>query len=311
MNTNTRNIYIGALVAAGGLIGFLIGSFYNVLDDANTQQQHDLLAKRIFITNRGDTLVNFEPLRESLRKDLAYYDGAVSLYFEYLFTGTSISIGDREQMTAASMLKVPVVMETYKLIEQYKLRLNTPVTIKQEWLDSQYGELYKKGAGHQTTIEELIKQTLIRSDNTALNALQAIVKEKQVRGDTDAFASLDIHFTDSDHTDLALSARSYASFLKCLYFACYVSPDSSQQILGYLTQSTNGSSGRLNKYIPKNTRVAHKIGISGEQTQADCGIVYIPNRNYLICMMINESKVEGSEVIAQTSKLIYDYVQSR
>ncbi len=90
-----------------------------------------------------------------------------------------------------------------------------------------------------------------------------------------------------------------------------MSADASQEIMTYLTHSTSGTSGRMGKYIPKNIEIAHKIGVVGNSTQADCGIVYIPDRNYVLCVMINEQQARGSEVIAQVSKKVYDYVLSR
>jgi len=54
--------------------------------------------------------------------------------------------------------------------------------------------------------------------------------------------------------------------------------------------------------------IAHKIGVAGNQVQSDCGIVYIPERPYLLCVMLGENKERGSEVIAQVSRQAYDYV---
>ncbi len=153
------------------LISFFGGMWYSSYQADKEISDHDLLSKRIFLSKPNDILVNFEPMRADLRKDLAYYDGKVSLYFEYLPTGTSMRFGDTNQLVAASLLKVPVVMELYRLAEMDKIALDDEVTIKQEWLDDGYGELYKKGAGQTLTLRELVELTLEQSDNTALNAI--------------------------------------------------------------------------------------------------------------------------------------------
>ncbi|HRJ91343.1 MAG TPA: serine hydrolase, partial [Candidatus Saccharibacteria bacterium] len=175
--------------------------------------------------------------------------------------------------------------------------------------DSNYGDLYKKGAGYKLSIHDLARITIEQSDNTALNGVQDIIKPHvSTNSPNSAYSALDVEFTDSSSTDLQLSARSYTSFLKCLYFACYLSTDSSQEIMNYLTHSTEGKSNKLKKYLPNNVKIAHKIGVAGNMSQADCGVVYVPNRNYALCVMLEESEDRASEVIAQVSKKVYDYV---
>lgn len=295
-------------VVAAIVTSFLWGMWYSGYRADVQLASHDLLAKRIFLSKPNDILVNFEPLRADLRKDLAYYDGKASLYFEYLPTGTSVRIGESEHLVAASLLKVPAVMQLYQLAEQNDLNLDDTITLKEEWLDSDYGDLYKKGAGYTATIRQMAELALEKSDNTALNAVQSVVDEHANQKITSAYDALDVDYVDDERTNLSMSARGYASFLKCLYFACYISPDSSQEIMTYLTESTYGEDGRLGKYIPSEVKIAHKIGVAGNQVQSDCGIVYVPNRHYILCVMLNEEKGRGGEVIAQISKKVYDYV---
>jgi len=289
-------------------VSFAIGVWYAGVYADNQLDTHNLLAKRIFLSKPSDTLLDFEPLRAQFRKDLAYYDGEVSLYFEYLPTGTSIRIGDAQHMVAASLLKVPAIMELHKLVEAGQVSLDTEVVLREEWLDAEYGDLYKKGAGYKLTLDELSRLVLEQSDNTALHAVQSVTAKYVGSLDSSAYDALDVDYVDTEQTNLSMSARAYASFMKCLYFSCYLSADSSQDIMAHLANSTYGGEGRLGKYIPDDVPIAHKIGVAGNQVQSDCGIVYAPNRNYLLCVMLGENKERGPEVIAQISKAAYDYV---
>lgn len=293
------------LLCAGS---FAIGNWFASKHLSDQTRQHPLLAKRLFIENANDPIINFEPLRSKLRSELAFYgDQKASLYFEYLPTGTSIRIGSNTQLVGASLLKLPAVMDLYHLAEEKKLNLDDRVTLRGEWLDDQFGELYKKGTGYSLSIRELAKIALEQSDNTAINGVQSIVQSHRLESSKSSFNALDVEFTDTEMSNLELSARSYSSFLKCLYFACYVSTDDSQEILEYLSHTAVGRE-RLPKYLPESVTVAHKIGVAGEDTQADCGIVYVQHRNYVLCVMLTETKEKGSEVIAQLSKYVYDYV---
>lgn len=292
------------------VVSFFGGMWYSEARTDSELADHNLLAKRIFLSEPNDILVNFEPMRAELRKDLAYYDGKVSLYFEYLPTGTSMRFGDTQQLVAASLLKVPVVMELYRLSEMGKINLDDEIAIRQAWLDEGYGDLYKKGAGNTLSLRELVALTLEQSDNTALNAIQSVVDEHDDDKTKSAYDSLDVDF-GTDRESLSMSARAYASFMKCLYFSCYLSVDSSQEIMTYLTKSTYGTTGRIGKYISDDVTIAHKIGVAGNAVQSDCGIVYVPNRNYILCVMLDEEQDRGGEAIAQISKRVYDYVISK
>jgi beta-lactamase class A len=245
-----------------------------------------------------------------LRQELVYYDGKSSLYFEYLPTGTSIRVGDSTQLIGASLLKLPHVMDLYHLVELGKVNLDQKVKLQESWLDGEYGDLYQKGAGYELTIRELVRIALKNSDNTAVNAVKSIVDGQHLEARDSSFQALDVDFGANVDKTVELSARAYSSFLKCLYFACYVDGDSSQELLGYLSTSVVGKE-RIPKYLPPDVSVAHKIGVLGQETQGDCGIVYLPKRNYVLCVMLKESQAKGSEVIAQLSKYVYDYVASQ
>ncbi|CAN5375464.1 hypothetical protein BH10PAT3_BH10PAT3_8700 [soil metagenome] len=271
---------------------------------------HPLLSQRIFSDEDDNTIINFEPLRSKLRADLEPYGTSnASLYFEYLPNGTSIRAGDNTQLVGASLLKLPFVMDLYHLEEYKDFNMDDKVALKKEWLNSQYGDLYKKGEGYKVSVKELVRAVLEDSDNTALLAIKAIVAQYNLKVSESSFNALDIDYAGTTTTELKLTARAYSSFPKCLYYSCYLTPEHSQEILGYLTHS-KVETDRLTKYLPKNLTVAHKIGIFGDETQGDCGIVYLSHRNYVLCVLINDNDINGSNTIAKISKDVYDYVSS-
>jgi len=98
----------------------------------------------------------------------------------------------------------------------------------------------------------------------------------------------------------------YSCIHKCLYFACFNNEEDSQQMLLYLTESSFND--RLTKHLQGKVEVAHKIGTFNTQYQSDCGIVYLENKNYSICVMVKGKDPLASEEIAELSKLTYDYL---
>lgn len=269
-----------------------------------SSDKYPLLSKRIFADNPNDILVNFVPLRKNIETRLSRVNAPYSFYFEYLPSGTSIRIGDDNELVAASLIKLPVVMNLYRAAELGRINLDQTVEVTPADIDDGYGDLWKN-PGRRLTLREAAQLALSKSDNTAIRVvlrnIQGLLKE-----DEQSMSALDIDY-DLEEQRAVISAKSYGSVLKCLYFACFIDRDDSQAVLRDLTQSDYKQ--RLVKPLPKDLPVAHKIGTFSEKlSQSDCGIIYIPKRQYLLCMMAGVSKTEGDRLISEISAEVYDFV---
>ena len=60
--------------------------------------------------------------------------------------------------------------------------------------------------------------------------------------------------------------------------------------------------------VPKNIQVAHKIGLVTKQIYEDCGIVYVPQRPYILCMVSKSDATVAQQRMHALSKIVYDYV---
>jgi beta-lactamase class A len=275
------------------------------------QSDYPLLAKRIFVDNPNDTIMDLAKMRGQVNRYIDTNIGKdnVSLYFEYLPTGVSFDPGYDHSFVAASLLKVPQVMNLYKAAELGTVDLDKELPLQKSWLDGDYGTLHKKGAGYKLSLREAARLALTESDNTAIAMISAVlIKDGGLRPDQEAMNFIDSNYQVNADNKVLIGSTTYSSILKCLYFSCYLSPGSSQQILGQLTQST--ANNRLRAGVPTDVAVAHKIGTFSQEVQSDCGIVYVPNRNYVLCIMLKQPDVEGSQHIATISRLIYSYVES-
>lgn len=306
-------------VLGGIVLAFLLGMLVNYLVTSNSlirlQAKYNFLAKRVLIENPNDILLNFSSLESQLETytNTKLDKEQASVYFEYLPSGTSIGINEKEELVGASLLKTPLAINLFKASEEGKINLDTPITLKKEWLNSQYGELYKKGDGYQLTLRQAAEIMLKDSDNTAAlmiyDSLAAIMPI-----DNKLLSFIDADYGVNKDSSVRLGAQSYSAILKCLYFACYTNRDSSQEILSYLARSSDSS--RLKLYLTDNSlRVAHKIGTydaSGEiSVQSDCGIFYVPNRNYLLCVMVKGDDPAASRAIGDISKIVNDFIVSK
>lgn len=299
------------LLAAAVTVGWKAANHRDYIEEHN----YPLLDPSVGDPDVRQEIINFDPLRQNLNTYLAGISYSHSFYFEYLPNGANIRDGADEASIAASLMKTPVVMDLYKQAEAGNLSLDQIITVKQNDLsnDLLYGNPTQLKAGDTISLRKAAQITLKQSDNTTLN----IVKNKVLpllNDETDAIQSLDITYNITGNNlgneQVNISAGSYASILKCLYYACFLNPVDSQTILDQLSGSAEH--GRIMAGVPPGIRVAHKVG-SSLPAQSDCGIVYYPGKPYLMCLMFFGSSVTdtGTDTyFKHVSQELYRYVSS-
>jgi beta-lactamase class A len=275
---------------------------------ASEYKKYNLLSADVVGDNPNDILINFVPLRKKLQDRFKSVDAKQSFYFEYLPDGTSIRIGADQQLVAASLIKVPLAMNLYRAAEMGKLNLDATITVKADELDDAYGDLYKRGPGFTMTLRQAAQYALRQSDNTATHVIYDHVKNL-LTYDEQSLARLDIDQNMEDG-QAVVTARSYSSVLKGLYFSAYLSKNDSQEILKYLSQSD--ADNRITKNLPHSIPVAHKIGVyNANWAESDCGIIYLPKRPYILCIMVGLPEDQANDFIAEISKDVYDFVSKQ
>lgn len=257
-------------------------------------------------------IINFEPLRTQLTDLQSQYSESTYLYFEYLNNTATIGLNSSGLFTAASTIKVPLAMAVYKLVEEGKLKLTDTYTLQPSDLDSGFGTLYKVGAGTSYTVQQLMAYMLEQSDDTAMNALTNVVKNIGISDPLeDVYDSMGWDYPPnfgSQPTYINIDTRTLSNMFTALYEATYDNVADSQQILSYLAQTPFNNT--IVAGVPAAITVAHKIGVADQtKTYSDCGIVYAPERPYLICAaMAGGSEATADQFISQASKLAYEYV---
>jgi beta-lactamase class A len=271
-------------------------------DAIQLRQLFPLLSPRILIDNPNNTIINFLPLRKQLRSTISPWGEYFGVYFEYLPTGTSIGINEKLEFSIASLIKVPVAMAYFHLLERTGLDYgNIKVTLSEKNINRGFGDLWMRGVGATIQLDDAFRLMLVSSDDTAAN----IVAQNVPQEDFDAvLQGLDIDLTKRNGI-VIISAKSYSSIFKALFFSSVLSKDRSQQILSMLTQSSFND--KLVAGIPKGIPVAHKIGVYGDLFQ-DCGVVYLPKRPYALCMFSQTSEDIARMRMSEISKLVYEYV---
>ncbi len=250
-------------------------------------------------------IVNIQPLRERLN-EIVQAEGAdtISIYFEYLNTGANIQINNDTRFYPASLVKVPSALVAMKKVERGEWQMGSMLVLFEEDKDPRYGDLYKRPVGTRFTIEELLQALLKSSDNTAHRMLMRNLSENELGELKDAIGLEDL-FDEKQE----VSAKEYSRLFRSLYNSSFLKRSSSQQILEWLTQTEFKQS--LNAGLPNSALFAHKIGEDDvEKNYLDSGIVYLPNRPYLITVMIKHLDQTKSEAIMKNiAQAAYQYVE--
>lgn len=242
----------------------------------------------------------------------------ISVFFRDLQTKKWYGINENETYSPGSLLKLPLAVAYFKLVEFEPSILNTSFTFSTtsnlNTLEH-YSSAKPIIVGEKYTIIDFLSRLLIESDNnvlpTLVNGIDKVFYNKVL---IDLGVNIPIPQQGGVHADF-FSAKSYSAILRLLYNASYLNIEQSENILSLLSQST--FSQGLAAGIPTGIKIAHKFG---EATQIDpntnesikhelhdCGIIYHINNPYILCVMTEGKDFQALEnIIATISKITWD-----
>lgn len=258
-------------------------------------------------------IINFAPLKKDLVQIQAKYPQKTFIYFNYLNNSSWVGLNEKDMFTAASTIKVPLAMSIYKMIEEGKLKLADTYTLDQLDLDSNFGDLYQVGADRSFSVQELLTIMLERSDETAMNALYEVLTKIGIQDPFDGvytFMGWDLPAVGQVRDYFQINLKTLSNMFLALYNATYLDVEHSEKVLELL--SNTPFNDKIAAGVPTGVPVSHKIGISDhDTTYSDCGIVYAPNRNYLLCVgTVGIQHTVAAKFMADVSKAAYTYVMN-
>ena len=292
----------------------------NSLSESNyteTREPGYELIKPLLECNVGHEFPSISPLEEQIETYLTTHDLSQrsSVYFRNLDTGAWIGIRETQKTAPASLVKVLIAMAVYKKAEVDPQLLGTVITYNEEFkanrnIESNEFALKK---GEQKTIEELLERMLFYSDNEAADILSQEINTKYPGFLTQLQKSF--NFDSGGY----ISFMDYSNLFRFLYNASYLSRKSSEKLLDTLT-NVNFQDGIV-KPIPEGVKVAQKFGYFDPKNSLElklfnhCGIFYLPENPYLLCVMIRTQDNSGSELqnaithAKDISEIVYLYLK--
>jgi beta-lactamase class A len=240
-------------------------------------------------------------------------------------TKETLLINEHASMHAASTMKLPVMMEIFRLAEAKKLGLKEPIEVKNKFQSIVDGsefsldktedsdeEVYGR-IGETMPVRELVEHMITWSSNLATNLLIERVKADKVNqlmrelGANGIEVRRGVEDIKAFQAGLNNTTTAYDLMLLLRLIAeqRFLSKGACEQIAEIL--SAQHFNEGIPAGLPEGVRVAHKTGEITKHSH-DAGIVYLPNRKPYVIVVLTKGIAEhrvSNKLIADISRAVY------
>ncbi|MBQ1612291.1 MAG: serine hydrolase [Alphaproteobacteria bacterium] len=229
-------------------------------------------------------------------------------------TGNYADINADATFSAASIIKIPVLISLFRAIEARQVRLNDTMVLKSYYRAEGSGGLQYKAENSVYTLDKLARIMITDSDNSSTNMIMSELGSmnnvnSHIRSWGLAGTELHTWLPDLEGTNHT-TARELARMLYNIENSDFLSETSRLKIKDYMAHVKNNrlvASG-----LGPGATFLHKTGDIGKML-GDAGIVTMPNgRKYIVVIMVNRpyNSPQGKDFIVKASEIIYSYMDS-
>ena len=224
--------------------------------------------------------------------------------------GDYADVNADEIFATASIIKLPVLAELFRSIEQGELTVYDEMPLTEYYRTEGSGSLQFKAANSTYTIDTLARMMITESDNSATNMLMAKLGSmtdinRAIRNWGLKHTGVQTWLPDYDGTNHT-TARDMATILYNLDNPDFLSVSSRERIFDYMGHVHNNR--LIQAGLPAGTVFMHKTGDIGKML-GDAGIVFAPNnKKYIVVILANRphNSPLGKEFIVKASEIIYN-----
>jgi beta-lactamase class A len=208
-------------------------------------------------------------------------------------------------------------MAVMKKVEDGEWRLSNELVLMPGDANQMSGDatnpLSEYPVGTRFTIEKLLEELLIKSDNTAYYILLRNIHQDELK---EVIVDIGIEALFSEEGKI--SAKEYSRIFRALYTSSFLKRENSQYLLELLNKSIFDEF--LSHGVPDTVDFPHKYGQDDQNiAYSDSGIVYIPNRPYIITVMVEgekgqpfeQEKAKAADFMRAISEVTYNYFSSK
>lgn len=233
-----------------------------------------------------------------------------SIYVWDYSSGKSVEINANKPTASASVIKIPILIELFRQIENEKdLTIEKQVVLEEIYKTSGSGDLQYGQFNRRTNLNYLAKEMITNSDNSATNIILDYIGGKE--GLNRAFREwgLKNSYMGDWLPDLAgknkMSAKDLSTMLYNLDNPKFLNSQSKEFIKEYMGNVKNRN--LIQASLPQNTTLYHKTGDIGKML-GDSGIVYSENgKKFIISILVERphNDYSAKDFIQGATKIIY------
>jgi len=270
-------------------------------------------------------------LRDEIMAELGKHpEGVFAVAYKDIASGQQFLINEHDNFHAASTMKTPVMIETFRQAAMHKFSLGDSIVIHTNFksivdsstytLDSAVDsetDLYRR-AGTKMTIRDLLYRMITKSSNLATNMIIEIVGARNVTAAMRSLGADDIRVLRGVEDQAAFkkgmnnTTTAYDLMLIMEHIARkdVVSEAACDEMIRIMLDQY--FTGVIKGKLPPDVKVASKSG-SIDGIHHDSGIVFLPDgRKYVVVLLSRgiASQEASIETLANVSKIIYDHVEN-
>ena len=307
LGENNKNITFNAKEILYPTLNYMSNDWYmgsRFLATANTEKPQ---MASIFTTSR------MKPLEDKLTTLMkAYPTIKPAIYVWDYDTGNYVDINGDKVYSAASIIKIPVLIQLFKQIEANQIQLFDKMELTEYNKASGSGSMQYYKTGSEYTLDYLAKVMIQDSDNSATNMIMSKVGSmtgvnRAIRNWGLKKTHVETWLPDLTGTNYT-TAKDLTTMLYNLDNPSFLNISSREYIVDYMSHVKNNR--LIQAGLGKDALFVHKTGDIGTML-GDAGIVYMPNnKKYAVVILANRpyNSPQGVNFIKNASKIIYDYM---
>lgn len=271
-----------------------------------------------------------EPSLESrLMPLIKAHKGKVAVAVKNLKTGESFACHADDVMPTASLVKFPVMVETYRQAAQGQVNLDDFVTLEKDDKVPGSGILtYHFSPGARFPLRDAVHLMIVYSDNTATNLVldQIGIGSTAETMEKLGYPNTKIHSKVFNRASSVFPERSkvwglgstsaseMVRLCEALWNHQLVSPEASDAMLDHMRQCDDRD--KLPRFLPPGTKVAFKTG-SLDAAKTEAGIIETPGGPVALCVLTNDNEDTrwvadnaGNLLCAEVARQVYEHFKN-
>ncbi len=258
-----------------------------------------------------DATGRFEGVQDQLLKILEPAGGEWAVVIEDLDGKGTLRLNPDAPFTAASVIKVPIMMTAFKEAREGRVRLDDAIVLRKEDKVGGSGVLFEFHSGLQLTLLDAIHMMIVVSDNTGTNlvidavGLETVNEYMKAAGCKGSRLEAHLMRPKPNGPWNTITAGDIALLIKGLATRTIGAADDCDTMVGIMCRQQHNE--KLPKLLPRGVTCAHKTGEVRGVTH-DVGIITGPSARFAITCLsqkLEDARV-GVRVIGEVAKWAYD-----